>query len=211
VIAFGCAVRSPEAAAHLLAPGLALAAEPDSPILESTGMASVGEAYDEILRAAATLLDLEALVLVPDTTEVRDARLAERLRAAFADPSVAVVGVVGASHVTDLLWWEGGTAGRLQEAHGALDFGGGTHDVHVVDGAFLALSPAVVHALRPDPSLFGALPGFAAELCWLARSASGRVLVTDLDVVSHAPRVLDGEFWRADAIWRTRWSWAEAA
>jgi hypothetical protein len=196
MIAFGVWVEDEARYASVLRPSLAVHAEPDSALLESTTDGCVFEAYEEILGAAASMPGLEALVLVRDDVEIRDPELLPKLRAAFvADPSVALVGAAGARHVTSLRWWEGEPAAPGEDAH-------------LLDAALVALSPDAVRALRLDRG-FGSGPhGAEAELCSLARLAGGRVVVCDLDVARTRPQVEDGHFLRADVMWRARWSLA---
>jgi hypothetical protein len=196
VIAFGIWVEDEARYASVLRPSLAAVAEPDSVVLESTTDGCVFEAYEEIIGAAATMPGLEALVLVRDDVELRDPELLRKLRAAFAtDPSVALVGAAGARHVTSLRWREGEVAAPGEDAH-------------LLDAALVALSPAAVRALRLDRGFWSGPHGAEAELCWLARVAGGRVVVSDLELARTRPAVEDGLFLRADLMWRARWSFA---
>jgi len=195
VIAFGIWVENEARYQSVLRPSLALHAEPDSALLESVTEGCVFEAYEEIIDAAATMADLEALVLVRDDVEIRDPELCRKLRIALADPNVAVVGAAGARHVESLRCWEGEVAAPGEDAH-------------LLDPGLVALSPGAVRGLRLDRGLGSGPHGAEAELCWLARYAGGRVVVADLDVVRTMPRVEDGHFLRADVLWRARWSFA---
>lgn len=214
MIAFGVWVESEERYARVAAPTLARILEPDSAVLESVTDGCIFEAYDEILDAAAALPGLEALVLLRDDVELRAADPLATLRRAISLPRVAVVGAAGARHVTSLRWWEGDVVGRLAHAGGVLHGpAAGLQDVHVADGAVLALAPAAVAGLRYDRAWWSGVHGHDAELCALARAAGGRVLVADLDARRHGPAVPveDLAFLRADTLWRARWSLAEAA
>ena len=51
--------------------------------------------------------DLEALVLVHQDAELVDDDFCDRVRAALADPEVAIAGCAGAIGVRSLAWWEG--------------------------------------------------------------------------------------------------------
>ncbi|CAA9537838.1 MAG: hypothetical protein AVDCRST_MAG79-1552 [uncultured Thermoleophilia bacterium] len=209
MIAFGVWVESEERYARVAAPALARVLEADSAVLESVTDGCIFEAYAEIMDAAADLPGLEALVLLRDDVELLDADLTTRLRAALAEPGAALVGAVGARHVTSLRWWEGDVVGRLAHPGGVLgDAAAGPQEVHVLDGALLALAPAVVTALRYDRACWAGVHGHDAELCALTRAAGGRVLVTDLDVrrASAPIPAEDLAFLRADLLWRARWS-----
>ena len=65
------------------------------------------------------------------------------------------------------------------------DFGGGTHDVDVVDGLFLALSRWALDNLRFDEAI-GAWHGYDSDICRQAHADGKRVLVTDVALFHHA-------------------------
>ena len=102
MIAFAACIGSEEKYTRFAAPGLRAVAEPDSLIAEATTSTSIFEAYNEVLDALAGDESLEALVLLHEDTEIVDAEFCAKLRRLFADPSVAVVGVVGARGVRSL-------------------------------------------------------------------------------------------------------------
>jgi hypothetical protein len=207
MIVFASCVGSPEKFATCALPGLRLAAEPDSPIVEATTKTSIFEAYNEVLDATAGLDDVEALVLLHEDVEITDPGFCATIRAALAQPQVAIVGAIGARRVTSLAWWEGETFGRMLESRGLIDFGGGTRDVETVDGLILVLSPWAVRNLRFDAERFTGFHGYDADLCFQARAADRRVVVTDLPLVHHTKGGYgDLEAYQAaDRAWREKW------
>jgi hypothetical protein len=196
VIAFGIWVESEERFAAIALKGVRAHGEPDSPVFESRTDGCIFEAYNEILDAAAQMPSLEALVMLRDDVEVRDEALCAKVRAAIA--CAGVIGVAGARQVTSLRWWEGET----------VDPGEGVREAHVVDGAFIALSPVAVRKLRFDRNIWRGVHGYGPELSFLARAFGLPVGVSSLDVVQHGTTrpVEDVGFVRADVIWRARWS-----
>jgi len=92
MIAFGCSIIMPEAYERFAKPGIERAAEPDSPILANAAVGSIARSYNLLLDEAAALEGLEALVLVNQDAELLDGDSAAKLRAAFAEPDVAVAG-----------------------------------------------------------------------------------------------------------------------
>ncbi len=54
-------------------------------------------------------------MLVHEDVELRDWRLLEKVRACLQVPGVAVAGVIGATGVTSLSWWEATGRGRCAE------------------------------------------------------------------------------------------------
>ena len=140
MIAFAACVGDAGKFRRCALPGLRLAAEPDSLVIEATTDTSIFEAYNEVLDAVSGREDLEALVLLHEDVEISDRAFCAKLRAALSPPDVGVVGAIGARGVTSLRWWEGEGRGRVLETRGLIDFGGGAHDVDAVDGLLLCLS-----------------------------------------------------------------------
>lgn len=207
MIAFAACVGSQEKFRRCALPGLRLAAEPDSLVIEATTDTSIFEAYNEVLDALAARDDLEALVLLHEDVEITDPHFCAKLRAALAPPAVAVAGAIGARNVTSLRWWEGVGYGRVLETRGLIDFGGGAHDVEAVDGLLLCLSPVAARGLRFDCERFRGFHGYDVDFCFQARAAGLRVRVEELGVVHHTKGGYGDEaaFREADRIWRKKW------
>ncbi len=196
MIAFGCSISEPDPYLRYSRPGIQLAAEPDSAIFPFAAVGTVGRSYNLLLDAAAAHGDLEALVIVHPHLEITDPDLCAKLRAAFSDPEVAVVGCAGATGVRTIAWWEGEVScGEV--THRYLEHHGGElpaysfttrnppgAEVDTVDGFFLALSPWAVHNVRFDEGLvFG--HGFELDYCLQVRQAGRKVMTANLRVIEH--------------------------
>ena len=186
MIAFASCVGSAEKFREYAQPGLRLACEDDSLVAEVTTETSIFEAYNEVLEAFAERDDLEALVLLHEDVEIVDTSFLAKVRKRLGDdPDIAVIGVVGARGVKGLSWWEADTYGRCLETRGLVDFGGGFHDVDVVDGLLMVLSPWAVRNLRFDSESFSGFHGYDLDMCLQARAAGKRVVVDDLGVIHY--------------------------
>ena len=106
MIAFAACVGTPDKLARYAAPGLHRAMEPTSQFAELTTDSSIHTAYNEALDHFSSYDDLEALVLLHEDLELMNEDFCDRVRAAFADPAVAIAGPVGARGVTGLAWWD---------------------------------------------------------------------------------------------------------
>jgi glycosyl transferase family 2 len=222
MIAFGCSVTSPEVYERYAGPGIRLAAEPDSGLFVDAAAGSVARSYNLILERAASP-GLEGMVLVHQDAEIVDRDLCRKLRTAFADPAVAVVGCVGAVGAPTMAWWEGSVTWEqfvrsYPELDGveisALSWNGDTLPAHAplgevdsLDGFFLALSPWAASNLRFDESL-DATHGYDFDICLQARAAGHRVLAADIHVKHHHAPVLvtDPEAW-SEAHMRVAEKW----
>jgi len=196
LIAFGSSISGAEAYRRYAEPGIRRAAEPDSEVLAYAALEPVGRTYNLMLDAVAGREDLEALVLVHPHTEIADPRFAEKVRAALADPQVALVGAAGARGVRSIAWWEGEVyCGPVRQRYE--DHGGGEVDtvfwaqrrrppaeVDALDGQLLALSPWAVRNLRFDEGLLLG-HGFDLDISLQARRAGRKLVVADLAVVHH--------------------------
>src|SRR3954468_4416132 len=110
MIAFGCAVTRPDVYRECAEPGIRRAAEPDSTVCALPSDGTLFEGYNALLDRFAAHHDLEALVLLHQDTEIVDADLCAKVRAALADPAVGVVGCAGSVGVRSIAWWEGSIA-----------------------------------------------------------------------------------------------------
>jgi hypothetical protein len=208
MIAFGCSISEPEPYVRYARPGILHAAERNSAIFPFAAVGTVGRSYNLLLEAAAAHADLEALVIVHPHTEIADPDLPLKLREAFSDPEVAVVGCAGATGVRTIAWWEGKVScgevtHRYLEHHGGeLPAFSWTNrdpapaEVDTVDGFFLALAPWTVRNLRFDEGLmFG--HGFELDFCLQVRQAGRKVMTAPLSVIEHRALELvsDLELW----------------
>lgn len=208
MIAFGCSVSEAEPYARYAGPGIELAAEPDSEVFAFAAVGTIGRTYNLLLDAAARHSDLEALVLVHPHAEITDPDLCQKVRAAFEDPEVAVVGCAGARSVGSMAWWDGElSSGPVR--HRYTEYRGGElpafawrqsappgQDVEIVDGFMFVLSPWAVRNLRFDEGL--ALGhGFDVDFCLEVGAAGKRLRTADFHVVLHRSLELvsDAELW----------------
>jgi hypothetical protein len=196
MIAFGASIGEPEPYRRYAEPGIRRTVEEDSKVLAFAAVGPLARTYNLLLDAAASLPDLEALVLVHAHTEIADPDFCRKLRRAFADPDVAVVGCAGAAGVDSIAWWEGEVScGPV--VHRYEEQGGGElaafawanprpapREVDAVDGLLLALSPWAVRNVRFDESLRLEF-GHDVDYCRSVRLAGRKVVTADLRVVQH--------------------------
>ncbi len=171
---------------------------------ESNGV-DIFPVYAGMMREARAA-DAECLVLIHDDLEFQDPELATKLRAAFADPSVAIVGLIGARGVQGVEWWFGDRAGRVTDlAIGLHDFGFENPDVHSLDGMMLALSPWALANLRLEGLGYAGFHGYDAELCFQARAAGKRVVVADITATHHSAGGFTQGLAEAEEVFQRRW------
>lgn len=202
MIVFGCAVTKPEVYARCAQPGIRLAAEEGSQIWADPATGSIFASYNALLRRAAQVADLEALVLVHQDTEITDPELCAKARTALAEPGVELVGCVGAVGVRSIAWWEASVTlasfvNRYEE-HGGGDLESfswdwdeappyaRTGDVETLDGFLLVLSPWTVRNIAFDESL-SPFHGYDLDLCLQVREAGRRVVTADFRAIHHRP------------------------
>ncbi|MGH8956857.1 MAG: glycosyltransferase, partial [Microbacterium sp.] len=200
MILFGTAVTDLETYDRCAAPGIRLAAEPDSEVVAHQSAGSLFRNYNMLLDQAAARDELEALVLVHQDAEIVERDFCEKIREALRDPEVAIVGCAGAVGVRGIAWWEGAVT-WASFSHRYRELGGGefpavswkrddrpsftrTGEVDSVDGFVMAVSPWAVRNLRFDESL-GKLHGYDFDFCMQARAAGKRVVTADFRVVHH--------------------------
>jgi hypothetical protein len=208
VIAFGVSVTDGEAYRRYAEPGLRLAKEADSAVYVFAAVGQVARTYNLLMETAARHQDLEALVLVHPHTEITDAAFCAKIREALADPTVGVLGAIGASGVRTIAWWEGDiSSGPV--IHSYHEYGGGELEafswkerrpagleVDAVDGMLMVLSPWTIQNLRFDEAL--ALGhGYDVDFCLQARAAGRKVISADLALTYHQSLALidDLPYW----------------
>ena len=207
MIAFAACIGTQETFERYARPCLAHVAEPDSPLAEIE-TDSIFAGYNEALDAFYAYDDLEALVLLHEDVAIEDPAFCAKVRARLSDPSVAVIGAIGATGIRSLCWWEGEIRGRVWETRGLIDHGAGCHDVEALDGLLMVLSPWAVRNLRFDSESFHGFHGYDVDFCLQARAAGRRVLTEDLVVFHHTRGGIGNEadFWEADLRLRRKWT-----
>jgi hypothetical protein len=223
MIAFGCSIITPHVYGEHAKPGIELAAELDSKVLAHAASGSIARSYNLMFEAAAALDGLEALVLVHEDAEIVDREICSKLRRAFSDPAVAVVGCVGATRVRDIAWWDGDVTWN-SAPYRYRELGGGElllrspddpqpvpGEVDTVYGVMLAFSAWAVRGLRFDESI-GMLHGYDFDICRKARLAGRKVIAADIELAHHHPLDLVSqiEIWVA-AHMRAAELWDETA
>ena len=208
MIAFATAVAEPDAFHAYTEPGIRLAAEPGAEVIAYGVVGSGARSQNLLLEAAARMEDLEALVLLHPHAQLTDPELCTKVRAALADPDVAIVGAAGARGVTGAAWWEGDVVTgdvtqRYQEEGGgelpAYAWAGArrvapgeVEEVDAVDQFLMVLSPWAVRELRFDERRWLG-PGYEVDLCRRARAAGRKVLVADIALTVHRALHLVGD------------------
>jgi hypothetical protein len=224
MIAFGSVVSDAEAYRRFAAPGVRLAAEPDSAVHVLPAVGSICRGYNLLLEIAAKHGDeLEALVIAGSRAEIADRDFCAKVRAALSDREVAVAGAVGARGVRTLAWWDGDVS-AAPLVHRYYEHGGGEMEgygwarptvplgeVDAVDGFLLVLSPWAVRTVRFDETLPTG-HGFDLDYCLQVRSAGRKVVTADLRAIHHRTLELvsDFEIWVEGHIqlaekWDGRW------
>lgn len=217
MIVFGSCVGFPEKWRNHAASGLEASLDDDGghfiAPMKSNGREIFSVYADLMMRARNHRA--ECLVLMHDDLEFRDPQLAAKLRAAFADPTVAIVGLIGARHVTSLRWWQGDRAGRVEDTgYGVHDFGFrtvaaytgvATADVDTVDGMMIALSPWALENLTLEGLGYAGFHGYDADLCFQARDAGKRVIVADIAAFHHSKGGFTQGLEDAEAVFQKRW------
>ncbi len=182
MLAYGVCIGSRERYEALAAPALR---DLGGVVIEADDQRSICSAYNAILDAVAGEPDIEGLVLLHEDVTIESAAFIAAIRTELADPDVAVVGAIGALRPASLRWWQGEGRGRVRDSSGLVDFGGGRHDVDVLDGLCLVLSGWAIEHLRFDESAFDGFHGYDSDICLQARAAGRRVRVAELPITHH--------------------------
>ena len=214
MIVFASAVTDPEVFDRAAAAGVR-GLQAEDPTIDHIVFASVGSIfrnYNLIIDEVKDRPDVEALVLIHQDAEIQDPQFVAKVRAALADPEVAVVGCAGAVDVRSIAWWEGSIT-WASFTHRYDELGGGEipafswmteslppyaqlGEVDSIDGFVMALSPWAIQNLRFDESL-GKIHGYDFDFCMQVHAAGKKVITADLQVVHHHSLTLieDVESW----------------
>jgi hypothetical protein len=205
VIIFASAVTDPDVFERCAQTGVRRLqdAEPNIEHIVFASMGSLFRNYNLILdqvRKRGDIDDVETLVLIHQDAEIQDPEFTTKVRAALADPEVAIVGCAGAVDVRSIAWWEGSIT-WASFTHRYDELGGGEipafswmtekkppfaqlGEVDSIDGFVMALSPWAIQNLVFDESL-GKIHGYDFDACMQVRSAGKKVVTADLQVVHH--------------------------
>ncbi len=207
MLMFGSSVGYPEKLALYAEPGLrrSMGDEPYHRRIPASNGHSIYPLYAGMMHEACEV-GADALVLMHDDLEFRDERLAEKLRAAFADPTVAIVGLIGARNVHSLRWWQGDRAGRVEDTgYGVHSFGFENPYVDSLDGMMLAMSPWACANLTLEGLGYVGYHAYDAELCFQARAKGKRVVVADITAFHHSKGGFTQGLVDAEAVFQRRW------
>lgn len=153
-------------------------------IIESRGNRSIFVAYNEMLDVVRRDATVEALVLLHEDLEIRDIAFEDKIRGALED-GLAVIGTIGGRGATGIRWVRASQQfGRQPDTNADNDYGGGSHDVDMVDGCLMVLSRWAIENLQFDES-FSGFHGYDADICMQARTRGQRVGVIDVDTFHH--------------------------
>ena len=228
MIIFASAITDPELYERCARAGVSRLqeAEPDIEMIVFASVGSLFRNYNLILQQVREREDfdqIEALVLIHQDAEITDPEFTTKLRAALADPEVAIVGCAGAVDVRSIAWWEGSIT-WASFTHRYAELGGGEipafswmtehlppyaklGEVDSIDGFVMGLSPWAIRNLTFDESL-GLIHGYDFDACMQARTAGKKVVTADLQVIHHHSLKLieDVESWitaymRVDEKW----------
>ena len=151
-----------------------------------------------IAKADQAIQPLEGYIFIHEDTEVCDPQVLNKLRKAFRDPEIGVVGVYGADRVQSLAWWDGRQKGLYPSHEPLVGVNGypdppteytdyGDPKVDCVDGCFMAISPWCAHNVAFDIERYWGFHGFDVDFCFEVRKAGKAVVVSDIDVWHHTP------------------------
>lgn len=213
MIVFGVAVSDEQQFQRWAMRGIERVAEGDSRVIVQRGFDSVQVPYNLILDEAARVPNLEAVVLLHQDTEIDDVLLLRKLRHAFADPRIGVVGPIGGTDVRGIAWWEGTSYGRVAAPnvgfdrilHGDVAFG--WHLVETVDGLMLALSPWAAREVRFDESFAQNFHGYDVDYCFQVRERGRQCLVGPLHTIHYGTwKPEQNSKWiAAELVWQRKW------
>lgn len=179
-----------------------------SVLLERRDQNSIFKAYNSMIDETRTMQDVEGLVLLHEDVELREG-VEGTLRREFADPDVAIVGVIGGRGIRSVRWVRSAeTFGHAPDSfYGENDHGRGNFDVDTVDGLFLALSPWALENLRFDTDTFTGFHAYDADICRQARAAQKKVRVVDIDLFHHTKGGFGdpAKHRKVDEIFRRKW------
>ncbi len=234
MIVFGSCVGFPEKLAKYAAPGVQFSMRGESYryLAEPSNGTDIFPVYQEILEKTRAMDDVEALVLLHDDLEIRDPYLADKIREAFKDPDVAILGAIGSSGMDGsqgINWWEApecrGYAVDGRNGHTVTDFGFDRDPcyksiptfVDTVDGMLLILSPWAIKHLTLKGLGYHGFHGYPEELCRQCKcgglrhdndGAAKKVQVSRFEFFHHTKGGITGDrdaYDRSAETYRSRW------
>jgi Glycosyltransferase like family len=202
MIAFATAVSDRRTYTEVALPGIERVADPGALIVSRRGRGSVQRPYNEMMDVAAARDDLEALVLIHQDLELLDDSLPERVRRAFEEPDVGLLGVLGARLSKLHIWLTperpfgyaiGPNPRKLKNPH----ISSGVHEVDILDGALIVAAPWVVRAIRFDERLSTHFHGYDIDISRRVAAHGGKIVCEDIPCRHHTILTTDYDKQRA--------------
>ena len=198
MIAFGSSIVDVDAYRRYARPGIRAAAEPDSEIFAfAARRVDLPQQQPRCSTRRPRARTSRRSCSSTRRREIADPGFCAKVRAAFSDPDVAVVGCAGASGVREHRLVGRRAAARARSTHRYREYGGGElpayaldgrrrapGEVDIVDGVLLVLSPWAVRNLRFDESL-SLGHGYDVDFCLRVREAGRKVVAADLRAIHH--------------------------
>lgn len=208
MIAFGTCVGPSGRYEESSLPSIEAVREADGRVLAVRGATSICSAYNELIRQARALPDLEALVLLHDDVVIQDRNFLPRIRRVLRQPDVGVIGVVGHRNVPDLRYWKGTPGfGRVWNSTWYSHHGEPRGEAHAVDGLIMVLSRRAVETMEFDEATFPGFLGYDADYCMSCRKAGLRVMVEPFLLYHYSSgSALSPAFADANARFVAKWS-----
>lgn len=212
MIAFGVPILDEELYRRWAGPSIAALVEPDSIVIRKRGYDSIQEPYNEILAEAAEREDLEAVVLLHEDTWIDEPKLPQLIRWHFRDPTVGVIGAIGARGVSSMAWWHDtellGAVTTARHSSVPTVYSTGPQIADVVDGYLLIVSPRVARTVRFDQQGNEDFHGYDIDFCSRVRARGFSVIVDDFatEHFSTAGDPASAGFGRAYARWEQTWN-----
>jgi Glycosyltransferase like family len=210
MLAFGTAITDPALYERVALPSIRRVAEPDSATIVRRDCA-LHHAYNEIMDEAAARPGLEALILLHQDLELRDERLALRVRDAFADPRAGLLGALGGRISKPHRWLAPDRAFGYAIGPGPAGLkdpriSTGPHDVDGIDGALIVVAPWVVRGIRFAEPPDGRFHGYDMDIGFRVGARGGRVICEDIPCRHHTDLTDDYDDQRAAGV-GLAWRW----
>ncbi|MGC8481067.1 MAG: glycosyltransferase [Acidimicrobiales bacterium] len=206
MIGFACCINNDRQYAELVAPRLfQQVGDHETVVVELRDQTDIHNAYNQ---AREVFLDsgVEFGIFMHQDVELQSDAIFERLRGIFSDPTIGVIGPIGASRVSSLRWWEGEMRGRVTDTNFDLATDDPFGDVDALDGMFLAVSRTTLERVSFDPG-YGGFHGYDVDLCFSARAVGLHVVTADLPMHHHTKGGYGDivAYARAQAYFESKW------
>lgn len=215
MLVLGTCTRAVGIEAEALHRRLAASVEPDVDQIQIRAGAGICSVYNQILESASEQASCEAVVLLHDDTYILDPNFRAKILSSFRlDPRLGVVGVVGASRIASLAWWESAAkVGEVYESRGFIDFGSPRGPVDVVDGLLMVLGRSVFTHIRFDERMFTGFHGYDIDYCLQVRSVGFSCRVIPMEILHKTKGGLGNQddFLKASSALAAKWARPRAA